>query len=401
MKYSFLPLLITVSLGVLFVSVANGDSNLDVKTAYRMAEAAKCSYYTEGFMQTEMSVTRCLQDVEESPELSAVTDKDVFSWTEDKDGCILINTRSEVILAMRGTLPPIPHDGADLITIKDWLNDFTAKPDNEGFHSGFIHSWHHIKTNLEQGKAKAFLEAAFKGNANKRFMVTGHSKAGALAIIAAIKMCKSQGWAMREPDGFYSFAGARPLTAEGAKPYVGKLSKLYRIEYKDDIVPLVPPGAWLKSQDNQIPPILTKAFSGVDGVAYDSLGLGTLYYIDRDNNMNLVMDEHAILPSRLQNIASAYSNALLPAEAFRTAVVAKQLPMCLPMVNNHTAHVEYLRCKVEGKDLAPGAFIASSWDKYCNLDTLSGALIKDALHKLGDLCGGPCDFLHDFVNDSE
>ncbi len=75
--------------------------------------------------------------------------------------------------------------------------------------------------------------------------------------------------------------------------------------------------------------------------------------------------------------------------------------MCLPLVNNHTAHVEYLRFKVEGKDLVPGAFIASSWDKYCSLDTLSSALIKDAMHKLGDLCGSPCDFLRDFLNDSE
>ena len=85
MKYPFLPLLITLSLGSIYVSVANGDSNLDVKTAYRMAEAAKCSYYTEGFMKTEMNVTKCLQDVKDSPELSGVTDKDVYSWTEDKD----------------------------------------------------------------------------------------------------------------------------------------------------------------------------------------------------------------------------------------------------------------------------------------------------------------------------
>jgi hypothetical protein len=394
MKYPFLPLLITLSLVSLNVSVANGDSNLDVKTAYRMAEAAKCSYYIEGFMETEMSVTKCLQDVKDSPELSGVTDKDVYSWTQDKDGYILVNTPNEVILAMRGTLLPIPHDGTDFITIKDWLNDLTDLPDGEGFHRGLIRSWNHIKTSLEQEKAKVFLQRAFKGNANKKFMVTGHSKAGALAIIAAIKMSKSQGWTMQEPDGVYSFEGARPLTAEGAKTYVGKLSKLYRIEYKDDIVPLVPPGAWLISQENQIPPILAKVFSSVNNDAYDSMGLGTLYYIDGDNNMNLVTDEHAILPSRIQNIARAYTDAL--SGAFRTAVLDKQLPMCLPVENNHTAHVDYLRFKVEGKDPAPGSFVASSWDKYCNLDTLSGALITDAMHKLADLCVGPCDFLRDF-----
>ena len=395
MQYPFLPLLITLSLGSLYVSVASGENTLDIKTAYRMAEAAKCSYYTEGFMKTEMSVTKCLQDVKNSPELSVVTDKDVYSWTEDKDGYILVNTPHEVILAMRGTLPPIPHDGADFITIKDWLNDFTALPDDEGFHSGFIRSWNHIKTNLQQEKAKAFLEGAFRENAGKKFMVTGHSKAGALAIIAAIKISKCQGWTMQEPDGVYSFEGARPLTAEGAKPYIGKLLKLYRIEHKDDIVPLVPPGAWLKSREHHIPPVLAKVFLGIDNIAYDSSGLGTLYYIDRDNTMNLVTDEHAILSSRIQNIASAYTDALSPTEAFRTVVLAKQLPMCLLVENNHTAHVDFLRFKVEGKDPAPGA-LASSWDKYCNLDTLSGAFIKDAMHKLGDLCVGPCDFLRNF-----
>ncbi|WP_347986796.1 Mbeg1-like protein [Methylomonas sp. AM2-LC] len=394
MKYRFLPLLITLLLG-LFASVANADDKLEVSTAYRMAEAAKCSYYTEGFLKTEMSVIKCLQNATNSQELSRVTDKDIYSWTEDKDGYILVSTQNEVILAMRGTLPPIPHDGADFITIKDWLNDFSALPDNDGFHRGFIQSWNHIKTNLEQEKAKSFLENAFKENTNKKFMVTGHSKAGALAIIAAIKMSKSQGWTMREPDGVYSFEGARPLTAKGAKPYVGKLSKLYRIEYKNDIVPLVPPGAWLKSKENKIPPILANVFSGVKDDAYDSLGLGTLYYIDNDNNITIVKDEHAILASRIQNIASVYTNALSPTEAFR-AVVAKQLPMCLPVENNHTAHIDYLQLKVEGKDLDSGAFVASSWDKYCNLDTLSGAVVKDAMQKLGDLCVGPCDFLRNF-----
>ena len=396
MKYSLLPLLITLFFVLSYVSVANGDANLDIKTAYRMAEAAKCSYYTEGFMKSEMSVIQCLQDVKNSPELSGVTDKDVFSWTEDKDGYILINTPQEVILAMRGTLPPIPRDGADFITIKDWLNDFTALPDKEGFHSGFIQSWNHIKTNLEQEKATTFLKNAFKGNTNKKFMVTGHSKAGALAIIAAIKMSKRHGWTMQEPDGVYSFEGARPLTAEGAKPYDGKLSNLYRIEYKDDIVPLVPPGAWLKSQTNQISPIFANIFSNVDDFAYDSFGLGNLYYIDGKNNMNLVTDEHAILPSRIVNVASAYTKALLPTEAFRSAVFAKQLPMCLPVENNHTAHIDYLRLKVEGKNPLPGYFVESSWDKYCKLDKLSDALLKDTLHKLGELCVGSCDFLRNF-----
>ena len=217
MKYPCLPLLITLSLGPLCVSVAYGDNNFDVKTAYRMAEAAKCSYYTEGFMKTEMSVVQCLQDIKNSPKIFEVTDKDVYSWTEDEDGYILVNTPDELILAMRGTLPPIPHDGADFITIKDWLNDFSALPDKDGFHSGFIKSWNHIKSNLQQEKAKAFIEGALRENVNKKFMVTGHSKAGALAIIAAIKMSKGQGWTMQEPDGVYSFAGARPLTVEGAK----------------------------------------------------------------------------------------------------------------------------------------------------------------------------------------
>ena len=140
MKYSFLPFLIALSMCWPYVSVANGNGNLDLKTAYRMAEAAKCTYYTEGFMKTEMSVVKCLQEVKKSPELSGVTDKNVYIWTENKDGYILVNTPNEVIFALRGTLPPIPQDGADLITIKDWINHFSALPDQDGYHSGFIQS---------------------------------------------------------------------------------------------------------------------------------------------------------------------------------------------------------------------------------------------------------------------
>ena len=392
LKFTSVPLLMRVSVGLLICSAANGDQPLDLNTAYRLAEAAQCSYYTAGFLKSEMSVTACLRAVKGDSELAAVTDQDVYSWSEGQDGYILVNTPSAVILALRGTLPPLPYAGADFITLQDWLNDFSAVPDSQGFHRGFRRAWQHIKANVEQGTAQAFLHAALKGKAKKKFLVTGHSKGGAMTIIAAVELSMPHGGPLPEPDGFYAFAAARPLTAEGAKPYVGQLTKLYRLEYKDDVVPLVPPGAWLRSQP-QVTPLLAKVFAAVHETAYDSSGLGTLYYISKDNAMNRITDEHAILSARLATIASAYSEALAPAEVFRTLVEAKQLPLCLTVENNHTAHVEYLRLKIEGQEPPPGAFIPSSWDQYCGLETLSRAFINDALHKLSALCVGPCDYL--------
>lgn len=253
LKFTSVPLLMRVSVGLLICSAANGDQPLDLNTAYRLAEAAQCSYYTAGFLKSEMSVTACLRAVKGDSELAAVTDQDVYSWSEGQDGYILVNTPSAVILALRGTLPPLPYAGADFITLQDWLNDFSAVPDSQGFHRGFRRAWQHIKANVEQGTAQAFLHAALKGKAKKKFLVTGHSKGGAMTIIAAVELSMPHGGPLPEPDGFYAFAAARPLTAEGAKPYVGQLTKLYRLEYKDDVVPLVPPGAWLRSQPQVTP----------------------------------------------------------------------------------------------------------------------------------------------------
>ena len=62
------------------------------------------------------------------------------------------------------------------------------------------------------------------------------------------------------------------------------------------------------------------------------------------------------LPLVFKISEEAYANALSPTTASKTVFLDKQLPMCLPVENNHTAHADYLRLKVERQKSGTNGF---------------------------------------------
>ncbi len=156
-----------------------------------------------------------------------------------------ITTNDETILAFRGTQPPtlIFQDPENFfeVVVDDWLNDANATlvggADLAGkVHKGFLASLDSLWPELV-----AFLNGPF--DKTKPFYITGHSKGGGLAFLAAYRLLRN-GF---DPAAVYTFAAPRVGDAGFAALFDDQLkSKTWRIEYRDDIVPHLPPrsAAW-------------------------------------------------------------------------------------------------------------------------------------------------------------
>src|ERR1700722_18340150 len=100
------------------------------------------------------------------------------------DAALLGETANEIIVAFRGTLPPQSPDTCQ--TILDWLNDCDAAlapvPGLPGrVHQGFLGCFHALWPALSPA-----LGALSTANIRKPVYITGHSKGGAVANIAAL-----------------------------------------------------------------------------------------------------------------------------------------------------------------------------------------------------------------------
>ena len=164
------------------------------------------------------------------------------------DACYVAETATECFLVFRGTIAPnisVTNPNDMLRSLLDWLNDGKidqVKGDKlPGLvHAGFLASL----DNLWQVIDLSWLAAA---NANgKKLYITGHSKGGGLAFLAAQRLLVQQ----INVAGVYTFAAPRVGDQVFALAYDASLKKLtFRFEYQDDIVPHIPPhtGCWLQT----------------------------------------------------------------------------------------------------------------------------------------------------------
>jgi hypothetical protein len=152
-------------------------------------------------------------------------------------------TPTEIIVAYRGTEPFDSLDHERMIL--DWLDDLAAplvaSPNVQGsVHYGFSHAVDELWAWLLQT-----LGALPKG---LPLYVTGHSKGGAMANIAAVKLVAA---------GFTpfvcTFEAARCGDPDFAAGFATAVTHATRYEYQDDIVPLLPPGDTLLPFFNQLP----------------------------------------------------------------------------------------------------------------------------------------------------
>lgn len=219
----------------------------------------------------------------------------------DRDAAYLWLSGDELIIAFRGTLPF--SDGsqdaaAQQLTLQDWLNDadFAPQTDAElgqvhkGFRDAFYALWPGIRDQI-----KAWQAAGRIGPATKVY-ITGHSKGGALAMLAALKLRVEKLLPVTEVE---TFGAPRVGGADFAARYAAAGINGVRYENQDDVVPHVP----LNQQELSILPLLERVITLSGNQPGDYVSVGRLHYIETDGSIVSPADAQAEADLDTQRLA--------------------------------------------------------------------------------------------------
>jgi hypothetical protein len=190
------------------------------------------------------------------------------------DQALVGRTAEGVVVAFRGSLPPFfgeAQDGWDVVL--DWLNDaFSLCIEDShyggGVHFGFAESMRRLWGDAGSGPGvrtaiQAMLDQSLLDRkARRHLFVTGHSKGGALANLAAMRAAAATEWA-DVPVSVATIAAARAGNARFAASYARTRIACLRYEMPGDVVPHLPlspatPG-WARSIARQVFPKLAIA----------------------------------------------------------------------------------------------------------------------------------------------
>jgi hypothetical protein len=252
----------------------------------------------------------------------------IVGGVDDINACIVgtievVGTTQEaVVVAFRGTIPPNPTDVQSWI---DWLVDFNAVPIPVVGVPGLVHGgfWNDLAS-LWLPVIAAIGARRQGANSSRPLYLTGHSKGGSLAGLAAARLSALEGLSSA---GIATFAAARPgdATFAAAYPFTDVHA---RYEYADDIVPHLPPDGPLIDLLATIPHV-GSSFTGMQDLNYTAVG--TLKFIDW--NGALQSDSPMLKVERLYHLTallvtlnfvriaidhaatcgSGYMNAIIPA----------------------------------------------------------------------------------------
>ena len=238
-----------------------------------------------------------------SPATPAPPPSTLVGWTGDVScevsGIDEINavmvgeTPSEVIVAYRGTLPFDSPDRAQMILnwIDDIMDEQVSVPPvpglvHEGFSSAVNELW---DWTLAQVKARP---------AAKPLYVTGHSKGGAMANIAATKFA-----AAGLKPYVCTFEAARSGDPAFAAGYAQMVQNAVRYEYQDDIVPHLPPSDAFVAMFRALPDFAAKfdqLKAQLNDVFPNYVSVGDLHFIDWQNQ--IVPDNPALEAQRIAHL---------------------------------------------------------------------------------------------------
>jgi hypothetical protein len=192
-----------------------------------------------------------------------------------------------MFLAFRGTI--IVNSPDPLTRIIDWLNDADALLIRGANLPGLVHQGFRDALDALWPALQPVLAAALAdpAHANKPLYVTGHSKGGALANLAAARIAATL---VPQPPPFDSrvqcitFAAARPGDQAFATAFDTLVPHAIRCEYQNDVVPHAPPGALLAAGLNALPDLSATANALF-------VSAGTLSYYDWNNTLRVESTE--------------------------------------------------------------------------------------------------------------
>ena len=187
------------------------------------------------------------------------------------DQALVGRVREGVIVAIRGSLPPFATGGQDgFAVLLDWLNDGLAlcveAPEyGGGVHLGFADSMHRLwddaagQPGIRRAVQMMLDVNRFDRAARPHLFLTGHSKDGALANLAALRAARLPSW-RDMPISVATIAAPRVGNAAFARAYAAERIACLRYEVASDIVPHLPPGPqtprWLRRIVRQLIPRL-------------------------------------------------------------------------------------------------------------------------------------------------
>lgn len=191
--------------------------------------------------------------------------------TDAINACLVGTTFDGVVLAFRGTLPPASLDHEQ--TIRDWINDLDAELVRGDGTPGLVHAgfWGSVGS-LWTAVVPEVQKRLTKAGPNSQLFITGHSKGGAMANLAAMRFLIERGVTAR----VYTYAGPHPGNEDFATAYDQHVDSI-RYEYADDIVPLLPPSLAFRQMFVQVPFMLPY----LHRFDLDYSAVGTLRYITK------------------------------------------------------------------------------------------------------------------------
>lgn len=186
------------------------------------------------------------------------------------NACLVGTTIDGVVVAFRGTLL-VSTDREQ--TLRDWINDLDAELVRGDGLPGLVHAgfWGSVDS-LWPALLLEVQKRLTKGGPNTQLYLTGHSKGGAMADIAAMRLLIERGM---HPTA-YTYAGPHPGNEDFATAYNQHLEAI-RYEYADDIVPLLPPSLAFREMFASVP-FLQPYLHRFD---LDYAAVGTLRYITK------------------------------------------------------------------------------------------------------------------------
>jgi hypothetical protein len=232
-----------------------------------------------------------------------------FAAGEDEiDACLVGTTAEDVIVAFRGTIPPNIHNQQSML---DWISDLTDEPlavpgmagkVHDGFWQGLSALWPSLVKEIQQQVSATGLP----------LYITGHSKGGALASLAALRLKQETGIA---PAAVYTYASPHPGDMEFAKQYDLEIPYHSRYEYGNDVVPHIVPDSMFIDAIAHLPD-LGKFFKGMEAWNYSSVG--KLRFIDwnQKSTVDYSWELHADRLARLAGaIAECQFDAIITAHS--------------------------------------------------------------------------------------
>ena len=185
-------------------------------------------------------------------------------------------TATEIIVALRGTLPLSLSSPDKRQALLDWLNDadallvaFDAFPGL--VHKGFLGALETLWPNMAPA-----VNAASAASPLKPIYVVGHSKGGAMANLAALRINRDL---PNATVAVTTFAAARPGDVRFQANYDQVITHSIRFEYRDDVVPHLPPTSDFFEVLMHIP-AFAKDLSPV--IDLNFVSVGDLYFINWD-----------------------------------------------------------------------------------------------------------------------